>query len=91
MESALAQPRELFWELGKHSELERGRWTALRQGKYKLLTDDMGREYLFDLSRDPAERHNMLLDPDSESRAIRRRLSARATFKRAEFKAYAER
>ena len=51
--------RELYWELGTHDELGRGKWVAIRQGNWKYVRDDKESEYLFDVVRDPAERHDL--------------------------------
>ena len=52
-------PRELFWEMGPHRVLGRGKWTALRRGDWKLVEDASGVRYLFNLAADPNEQHNL--------------------------------
>jgi len=52
--------RELFWQLGPHKELKRGRWTALRQGDWKYIQNEAGEEFLFDLKTDPYEKQNQM-------------------------------
>lgn len=51
--------REMYWELGRHAELKRGRWMSLRKGGLKYLHDNDGNEYLFDLNADPREQKNL--------------------------------
>ena len=51
--------RELYWQLGPHAELKRGRWSALRQGDWKYIQDAGGEEFLFDLKADPYEKQNL--------------------------------
>ncbi|MEE2706233.1 MAG: sulfatase-like hydrolase/transferase [Planctomycetota bacterium] len=51
--------RELFWQLGMHSELERGNWTAVRIGRWKYLNNNLGEEMLFDLQKDPYEKKSL--------------------------------
>lgn len=53
-ESELPQ-RELFWQTGQHAELDRGTWSALRQGRWKYVQDAAGVEYVFDLAADATE------------------------------------
>ncbi len=53
--------REFFWELGKHAELDRSQWTALRRGKWKLVQSPKDGEMLFDLSEDPNEKTDISL------------------------------
>lgn len=52
--------RELYWQLGPHAELKRGRWSALRQGDWKYIEDAAGAEFLFDLKTDPCEKQNLI-------------------------------
>ena len=47
--------REFFWEMGRHAELARGNWAALRQGDWKYVLTPAGKEWLFNLARDPLE------------------------------------
>ncbi len=56
---SLEQPREFFWELGAHPQLERGNWLALRQGDWKYVADPQNKEWLFDLRADPAEQRDL--------------------------------
>ena len=48
------QDRELYWRT-----FQRKQQKAVRDGKWKYLQDDKGREYLFDLAADPAEKNNL--------------------------------
>lgn len=71
--------RTLFWELGQHRELARGRWTAIREGNWKYVRDNEGQEFLFDIAADKSEQTNLLPQQGavaSELRAKARRLSA---------------
>ena len=57
--------RELFWELGQHSELNRGQWLALRDGNWKYIQTPNEGEWLFNIGQDPYERHNLIsMKPD---------------------------
>ncbi|TWT91502.1 sulfatase family protein [Stieleria varia] len=47
--------RTLFWETGRHSELGRGNWSALREGDWKYVHEPDGTEHVFDLASDPNE------------------------------------
>ena len=51
--------RELFWQTGRHLELNRGTWTALRKGNLKYLREPNGTEHLFDITTDPNEQRNL--------------------------------
>lgn len=56
----IGSPREFFWELGSHTELERGMWQCLRKGPWKFVqTPDQ--QYLFNLESDPYEKNNLAL------------------------------
>ena len=55
----LNQPREFFWELGAHPQLERGNWLALRQGDWKYVADPQNKEWLFGLRADPDEQRDL--------------------------------
>ena len=57
--SADDDQRTLFWELGQHQELKRGTWSAIREGKWKFVRDDLGKAYLFDMSEDPFESQDL--------------------------------
>ena len=52
-------PRELFWQLGRHAELDRGAWTALRRGRWKYVQTPKRGDWLFDLGKDPHEKSNL--------------------------------
>ncbi len=54
-----AKPREFFWELGAHAELERSPWSALINGDWKYLDTPKQGEFLFNLHDDPHEEHNL--------------------------------
>jgi arylsulfatase A-like enzyme len=51
--------RELFWETGRHAQLDRGHWQALRQGRWKYVHKPDGSQFLFDLTADPNEVTNL--------------------------------
>lgn len=51
----LAGDRELFWETGRHDELGRKGWAALRRGKHKYVNSPKEGEFLFDIEKDPNE------------------------------------
>lgn len=51
--------REMYWELGNHAELERGHWTAYRNGEWKYVNTPQNGEWLFNLNKDPYETNNL--------------------------------
>jgi arylsulfatase A-like enzyme len=52
--------REFYWETGKHAHLDRGNWSALRQGDWKLVQDPgAAAPELFNLAKDPHETTNL--------------------------------
>lgn len=60
-----AGPRDLFWRMDVADRLHRWpgwqgpvRQWAMRRGRWKFLHQD-GRDFLFDLARDPAEAHDL--------------------------------
>lgn len=57
----LPDNREMYWELGNHSELERGHWEAYRKGNWKYVRSPLDGEWLFDLSADPYEKENLVM------------------------------
>ena len=80
--------RYLYWQLGKHDELGRGNWTALRSNEWKYVQDQVGNEYLFDLAKDPLEKHNLVFDKNEKSdqhQDIKRQLARQAKAMRNEF------
>ena len=68
------KPRDLYWELGKHNELGRGKWTAVRSGPWKYVEDAKGNEFLFDMENDKLEKHNLV----AERKGIAENLRIRA-------------
>jgi len=70
--------RELFWQLGPHQELKRGRWTALRQGDWKYIQNEEGEEFLFDLKTDPYEKQNQLQHKAEKLAELQKRRDALA-------------
>ncbi|MEE3220573.1 MAG: sulfatase/phosphatase domain-containing protein, partial [Planctomycetota bacterium] len=65
--------RELFWQLGMHSELERGNWTAVRIGRWKYLNNNLGEEMLFDLQKDPYEKQSLFNSQPKIAKRLRSR------------------
>jgi arylsulfatase A-like enzyme len=51
--------REMYWELGSHSELERGHWVAYRNENWKYVNSPTEGEWLFNLQADPNEKQNL--------------------------------
>ncbi|QDU07389.1 sulfatase-like hydrolase/transferase [Gimesia aquarii] len=64
--------RELFWQLGPHKELKRGRWTALRQADWKYIQNEGGEEFLFDLKADPYEKQNRVTDKPGKLKELQK-------------------
>jgi arylsulfatase A-like enzyme len=54
-----AGPRELFWELGAHDELDRQPWGALLSDNWKYVNSPEDGAFLFDLSQDPYEKEDL--------------------------------
>ncbi len=79
--AVVTRPRELYWELGAHDHLGRGKWMAIRQDKWKYIRDHQGREYLFNVADDPHEHENVA----STRVAIRDKLRERSLEKSREF------
>ncbi|MCA9020192.1 MAG: hypothetical protein KDA74_08630, partial [Planctomycetaceae bacterium] len=65
--------RELYWQLGPHAELKRGRWSALRQGNWKYIEDANGEEFLFDLNTDPNEKQNLIQTQAAKRKELQQR------------------
>ncbi|MEQ8854721.1 sulfatase-like hydrolase/transferase [Gimesia sp.] len=65
--------REFYWQLGPHQELDRGRWTAVRQGDWKYLEDAQGAEFLFNLKTDPYEKQNLIKTEPEKYQALQQR------------------
>jgi arylsulfatase A-like enzyme len=63
--------RAVFW---RYKRLENRR-KAVRRGNWKLVVDN-GREYLFHLGEDPAEKFDRLEQAPAEAAALRRLLAA---------------
>jgi len=59
LSGATVPTRTLFWETGKHQELGRGNWMAVRLGDWKYVQEPSGAESVFDLSNDPNEQHDL--------------------------------
>lgn len=70
---ASGKPRELFWELGAHTELERGQWLGLRQGDWKYVLSPINGEWLFNLEADPYEQLNLASENQQRFGQMRRR------------------
>lgn len=67
--------RELFWCTGKHAELSRSNWTAIRQGDWKMVDAPKASPMLFNLAEDPYEIHDL----SEKQPAVLRKLVARAS------------
>jgi arylsulfatase A-like enzyme len=65
--------REFYWQLEPHQELDRGRWTAVRQGDWKYLEDAQGAEFLFDLKTDPYEKQNLIKTEPEKYQVLQQR------------------
>ena len=64
-----AASRDLYWETGSHTELNRGRWQALRTGHWKFVRQRNGREFVFNLKDDPQEQSSLVQTyPDMAAR-----------------------
>ena len=79
--------RNLYWQTGKHDELGRGNWIALRSTKWKYVQDDSGGEFLFDIESDPFEKQNLLANDERSNfyQDIKQQLVNRASELRNEF------
>lgn len=79
--------RHLYWQTGKHDELGRGNWMALRSTKWKYVQDDSGGEFLFDIESDPSEKQNLLANGERSNsyQDIKQQLVNRASELRNEF------
>ena len=75
IEAAESPKRELFWELGTHQELNRGRWQALRDGDYKYVQTPTDGEWLFNIEKDPYELTNLRDSDHEEFTRLRKRAS----------------
>ena len=60
--------REFFWQTGRHEELNRSGWGALRKGNYKYVNSPKEGEFLFNISNDPNEKTDLKkTDPEKFS------------------------
>jgi len=60
-----AEGREMYWETGTHTELDRKGWRAYRNDQFKYVHDPQEGDFLFDLSTDPNETKDLSQsDPD---------------------------
>ena len=69
-----ARPRTLFWRARRGQRT----WWAVRDGSLKYIRLRDGQtttQWLFDLARDPAERHNLLSQRPDDVRRLRRLLA----------------
>ncbi|MBT5705014.1 MAG: sulfatase-like hydrolase/transferase [Verrucomicrobia bacterium] len=73
LNAAKSPKRELFWELGSHEELKRGRWQALREGHYKYVQTPTDGEWLFNIEKDPFEASNLKESHPGEFSRLRER------------------
>lgn len=68
-------PRSLFWRARRADRT----WKAVRRDQLKYVSkqDREGfQEFLFDLTQDPGEQHNLLLDRQDDARQLKRSLIA---------------
>ena len=72
----LTEPRELFWELGAHTELDRGHWMALRRGPWKYVRTPQESQWLFNLEDDPGEQQNLAGQEPQRFERLRQRANA---------------
>lgn len=72
------EDRELFWQTGRHAELARGTWTALRRGHMKYVQEGNGKEHLFNLNSDPREQTNLAKESPQQLETLRERAVALA-------------
>ena len=72
----LTESRELFWELGAHTELDRGNWLALRSGPWKFVQTPQEDQWLFNLTADPGEQRNLARQDPQQFERLRQRANA---------------
>jgi arylsulfatase A-like enzyme len=82
LNAAESPKRELFWELGSHEELKRGRWQALRDGDYKYVQTPADGEWLFNIENDPFELSNLKESNPGEFTRLRERARELSSFYR---------
>jgi arylsulfatase A-like enzyme len=68
-----AGPRELFWELGGHQELDRKPWGALLSDQWKYVNAPLEGEFLFDLRQDPYETNDLSNSQHTKFNQMRQR------------------
>ncbi len=73
LDGAKIGPRDLFWELGPHAELDRGQWRSLRSGDWKYVQSPTEGEWLFNLANDPFEKENLRLKYPERFQKLRAR------------------
>lgn len=66
--------RELFWETGAHSELNRKNWLALRQGDWKYVNSPKDGEFLFQVKKDPNEAENLAESENERFKTMQKRV-----------------
>ncbi|MDF1826200.1 MAG: sulfatase-like hydrolase/transferase [Verrucomicrobiales bacterium] len=74
--------RQLLWQTGAHSELDRKPWVAYREGTHKYLSSPEEGEFLFNLSNDP----NETTDLKNEKPELFRQLRDTALSKAADYR-----
>ena len=65
--------REFFWETGKHEELKRSGWGALRKGDLKYVHSPKEGEFLFDIGADPNEKTDLKAERPDQFKKLRKR------------------
>lgn len=74
LETELELPqRDLVWQTGRHAELNRGTWTAIRSREMKYVRDGGGTEFVFDLANDPNEQKNLAKAQPATLERLRKR------------------
>ncbi len=64
--------RDFLWMTGKHAELDREPWLALRSGDLKYLRSPTEGEFLFDLQSDPQESTDLKLERSEDFTRLRK-------------------
>ena len=66
----------MFWELGAHTEWDRGNWLALRSGPWKYMQTPQQGSWLFNLAADPGEQQNLAEQDPQRFERLRQRANA---------------
>jgi arylsulfatase A-like enzyme len=71
--------REFFWETGKHEELKRSGWSALRKGDLKFVHSPREGDFLFNIAEDPHEKIDLKSSQPETFTGLRNRWNELAT------------